>query len=72
MEALITWLIKPLRDTSLQGNLKRIREAVLDGARAYGLAAVLEFQKSDLYPTEAEIPLCCRATGDHAKFLMLM
>ena len=53
-----------------EGNLERIREAVLDGARAYGLAAVLEFQKSDLCPTEAEISQCCRATGDHAKVFL--
>ena len=38
-----------------EGNLDRIREAVRDGAKAYGLAAVLEFKELDMYPTEAEI-----------------
>jgi hypothetical protein len=38
-----------------EGNLDQIREAVRDGARAYGLAAVLEFKESELYPTEVTL-----------------
>ena len=53
-----------------EGNLDRIREAVLDGARAYGLAAVWEFKKSNLYPTEQEMMQSLRATGSHLQVLL--
>ena len=53
-----------------EGNLDQIREAVRDGARAYGLAAVLEFKESELYPTEAEMSQCLRATGSHSKVFL--
>ena len=53
-----------------EGNLDRIREAVRDGARAYGLAAVLESEESKIYPTEAEKSQCLRATGSHSKVFL--
>ena len=53
-----------------EGNLDRIREAVLERARAYGLAAVWEFKKSNLYPTEQEMMQCLRATGSHLQVLL--
>ena len=34
-----------------KGYLDRIREAVQDGAKAYGLTAVLEFKELEMYPT---------------------
>ena len=53
----------------MDGNLVRIREAVLNGAIAYGLAAVWEFRKSNLSPTEAETLQCLMATGSYWKNL---
>ncbi|CAB4020812.1 BRCA1-associated RING domain 1 [Paramuricea clavata] len=53
-----------------EGKLDQIRKAVRDGARAYGLAAVLEFKESELYPTEAEMSQWLRATGSHSKLLL--
>ena len=43
-------------------NLDHIREAVLDRAMAYILAAFSEIKKSNLLPTEAEMLQCLRAT----------
>ena len=40
------------------GNLSRIREAVKDGARAYGLAAVIEFKESELFPNSELLANC--------------
>ena len=53
-----------------EGNLNKIKEAVRDGARAYGLAAVFEFKESDLYPSEAERAKCLRTTGRHSQVLL--
>ena len=39
------------KKTFSEGNLDWIREAVRDGARSYGLAAILEFKNSDLFPS---------------------
>lgn len=52
------------------GNLDRIREAVQDVARSYGLAAVLEFQNSDLFPSKDEKQQCLRSTGSHAEVFL--
>ena len=43
---------------------------MLERARAYGLAAVWEFKKSNLYPTEQEMMQCLRATGSHLQVLL--
>ena len=48
-----------------QENLERIKEAVRDGSRAYGLAAVMEFEKSNFYPTDQQLSLCLRSNGNH-------
>jgi hypothetical protein len=53
-----------------EGNLDRIREAVRDGARSYGLAAVFEFKDSDLYPSETDKQQCLRSTGSHTKVFL--
>jgi hypothetical protein len=53
-----------------EGNLSRIREAVRDGARAYGLAAVMEFKESQLYPDPHMLSQCNRATGSHTEILL--
>ena len=53
-----------------QGNLDRIKEAVRDGSRAYGLAAVMEFEKSDFYPSEQQLSLCLRSNGNHNEVLL--
>ena len=52
-----------------KGNLDRIREAVQDGAKAYGLAAV--FNESEMYPTEAERSQCLRATRSNSKVFLI-
>ena len=44
-----------------EGNLSKIREAVRDCARAYGLAAVMEFKESEFYPDKQMISNCNRA-----------
>lgn len=53
-----------------EGNLDRIREAVRDSARSYGLAAVLEFKESSLYPDSQMMSQCNRATGCHTEILL--
>jgi hypothetical protein len=53
-----------------EGNLDRIREAVRDGARSYGLAAVPEFKDSDLFPSEVDKRQCFRSTGSHVKLFL--
>ena len=53
-----------------EGNLDRIREAVRDGARSYGLAAVWEFKDSDLFPSEVDKRQCFRSTGSHVKLFL--
>ena len=50
-----------------EGNLDRIREAVRDGARSYGLAAILEFKNSDLFPSVDDQKKCIETTGSHTK-----
>ncbi len=52
------------------GNLSRIREAVTDCARAYGLAAVMEFKQSEFYPDACMMSQCNRTTGDHTEILL--
>lgn len=49
-----------------EGNLSRIREAVKDGARAYGLAAVMEFKES-LFPNPEMLTNSKRCDGDHTQ-----
>ena len=53
-----------------EGNLDRIKEAVQDGARAYSLAAVMLFKKSELYPDTDMLSKCYRATGSHTEVLL--
>ena len=53
-----------------EGNLDRIREAVRDGARSYGLAAVMEFQNSDLFPSVDDQRKCLELTGSHTKVFL--
>ena len=53
-----------------EGNLSKIREAVRDCARAYGLAAVMEFKESEFYPDKQMISNCNRATGSHTDTLL--
>ena len=52
------------------GNLDRIREAARDGAISYGLAAVMEFKESKIYPDTSMLSRCKRATGDHTEILL--
>ena len=58
------------KKTFAEGNLGRIREAVKDGARAYGLAAVMEFQKSTFFPDLQMLVNCKCSCGDHTKILL--
>ena len=53
-----------------EGNLDRIKESVQDGARAYGLAAVMLFKNSELYPDTHMLLQCYRATGCHTQVLL--
>jgi hypothetical protein len=53
-----------------EGNLLRIREAARDGARSYGLAAVLEFTSSPFYPSLDEQTQCRRSTGNISSILL--
>ena len=41
-----------------------------DGSRAYGLAAVILFKKSELYPDADMLSQCYRATGSHTEILL--
>ena len=52
------------------GNLDRIREAARDGAISYGLAAVMEFKESKIYPDTSMLSRCKRGTGDHTEILL--
>lgn len=51
-------------------NLSRIKEAVRDGGQAYGLAAVKEFKKSSLFPSESALKACLRQSGSHNHLLL--
>ena len=53
-----------------EGYLDRIREAVRDGARSYGLAAILEFKNSDLFPSVDDQKKCIETTGSHTKVFL--
>lgn len=53
-----------------EGNLGRIREAVRDGAKSYGLAAAFEFKNSSFYPDSHMLSQCYHATGNHTKILL--
>ena len=44
-------------------NLSRIREAVKDGARVCGLAAVIEFKESGLFPNSELLANCKRSNS---------
>ena len=48
-----------------KGNLGRIREAVADCARSYGLAAVMEFHESEFYPDANNLSANFRKNGNH-------
>ena len=54
-----------------EGNLDRIREAVRDGARSYGLAAILEFKNSDLFPSVDDQKKCIETTGSHTLWCII-
>lgn len=47
------------------GNQDRIKEAVQDCARSYGIAAVIEFAKSDCYPGPRDRSASLRKSGNH-------
>ena len=53
-----------------EGNLDWIREAVRDGARSYGLAAILEFKNSDLFPSVDDQKKCIETTGSPTKVFL--
>ena len=53
-----------------EGNLSRIREGVKDGARAYGLAAVMEFKESEFFPDSKMLTNSKRLYGYHTKILL--
>ena len=53
-----------------EGNLDRIKEAVQDGTRAYSLAAVMLFKKSELYPDTDMLSNFYCATGSHTEVLL--
>ena len=46
-------------------NLRKIKEAVKDCARSYGLAAALEFGKSPFFPNPGSLRSCFRKNGKH-------
>ena len=45
------------KDKFAEGNYKHIKEANNDVAFGYGIAAVLKFRESELFPTDAELAL---------------
>lgn len=47
------------------GNQDRIKEAVQDCVRSYGIAAVIEFAKSDCYPGPRDRSASLRKSGNH-------
>lgn len=47
------------------GNQVRIKEAVKDCARSYGVAAVIEFANSDFFPGPRDMGANLRKTGNH-------
>ena len=47
------------------GNLLRIKEAVYDCARSYGLAAVIEFCNSEFYPDANTKLKAMKKNGNH-------
>ena len=51
-------------------NLNRIEEAVRDTSMAFGIAAVLEFKRSCLFPSVAELADCKKSTNDHNAILL--
>ncbi len=51
-------------------NLNRIDEAVRDGCMAYGIAAVQEFRKSDMFPSENALKVWEKEHGDHHELLV--
>ena len=51
-------------------NLNRIDEAVRDGCMAYGLAAVQEFQKSEMFPSEEALKHWENENGNHHELLL--
>ena len=48
----------------------RIREATRDGARAYGISAVVECAGSGFYPTNEEKTNCLRSSGSHTDIFL--
>ena len=51
-------------------NLNRIQEAVCDTSMAFGIAAVLEFKESILFPSQDELDDCKRLNGNHSAILL--
>ncbi len=51
-------------------NLTLVREGIADGCGAYGLAAVFEFRKSSLFPTDSELQTCKEETKHHTQVLL--
>ena len=51
-------------------NLNRIEEAVRDTGAAFGIALVMEFKNSTLFPDTDELLKCKRSTGNHTTVLL--
>ena len=51
-------------------NLNRIEEAVRDVAAAFGIASVLQFKNSSLFPNSQELLASKRSTGNHNAALL--
>eukprot|EP00112_Aurelia_sp_Birch-Aquarium-sp1_P007776 Seg185.3 transcript_id=Seg185.3/GoldUCD/mRNA.D3Y31 product="hypothetical protein" protein_id=Seg185.3/GoldUCD/D3Y31 len=51
-------------------NLTLVREGINDGCRAYGLASVFEFKRSDMFPNQAELLSCKQRTGSHTEVVL--
>jgi hypothetical protein len=51
-------------------NLNRLQEAVCDTSMAFGIAAVLEFKESILFPSQDELDDCKRSNGNHSAILL--
>ena len=53
-----------------EDNLRKIKEAVRDVARSYGIATVVQFKLSEFYPSPEALRACTRKTGNQNQVML--
>ena len=53
-----------------EDNLRKIKEALRDVARSYGIATVVQFKLSEFYPSPEALQACTRKSGDQNQVML--